>query len=86
MWFFRRTESIICIDCVKRKKYARSQRGEKYRNTIKRRKTNWIGSTLFRISLLKYIIEKIIEAITERMRRRGRRRKQLLNDLRENRR
>jgi hypothetical protein len=54
--------------------------------TIKRRKANWIGHILRRNCLLKHVIEGKVEGRIEMTRRRGRRRKQLLDDLKENRR
>jgi hypothetical protein len=55
-------------------------------HTIKRRKANWVGHILRRNCLLKHVIEGKIEGRIEMMGRRGRRRKQLLDDLKENRR
>jgi hypothetical protein len=52
-------------------------------NTIKSRKANWIGHILRRNCLLKHVIERKLEGRIEMI---GRRRKQLLDDLKENRR
>jgi hypothetical protein len=53
--------------------------------TIKRRKTNWIGYILHMNCLLKHIIEGMIEQMIEVTGRQGRRCKQLLDDLQEKR-
>jgi hypothetical protein len=50
-------------------------------HTIKRIKDNWIGHTLRRNCLLKYVIEGKLEGRIEMTEKRGRRRKQLLEDL-----
>jgi hypothetical protein len=55
-------------------------------HTTKRRKANWIGHIWSRNCLLKHVIEGKLEGRTEMTGRRERRRKQLLDDLRENRR
>jgi hypothetical protein len=55
-------------------------------HTIKRGKVNWIGHILRRKSLLKHVIEGKLEGRIEMTGIRGRRRKQLLDDLKENRR
>jgi hypothetical protein len=55
-------------------------------HTIKRRKANWIGHTLRRNCLLKYVNEGKLEGRIEMTGRRGRRRRQLLDDLKEKRR
>jgi hypothetical protein len=55
-------------------------------HTIKRRKANWIGHILCRKCLLKHVIEGKIEGRIEVMGSGGRRRKQLLDDLKEQRR
>jgi hypothetical protein len=55
-------------------------------HTIKRRKANWIGHILHRNCLLKHVIEGKLEGRIEMTGRRGRRRKQLLDDLKENKR
>ena len=49
--------------------------------TIKRRKTNWIGHILPENCLLKCVIEGKIEGRIEVTGRRGRRRKRLLDDF-----
>jgi tRNA pseudouridine-54 N-methylase len=54
-------------------------------HTIKRRKAKFIGHTLRRNCLLKYVIEGKIEGIREVTGRRRKRRKQLLDDLNEKR-
>jgi hypothetical protein len=62
------------------------QRVKEERNTvqtIKRRKTNWIGHILLSIYLLQHVIEGNIEGRIEVTERRGRRCKQLLDDLKE---
>jgi hypothetical protein len=53
---------------------------------IKRRRAKWIGHILRRNCLLKHVIEGNLEGRREMTGRRGRRRKQLLDDLKENRR
>ena len=53
------------------------------KQTIKRRKENWIGHGLGRNRLLKHGSERKVEGRIEVTGRRGRRRKQLLNDLKE---
>jgi hypothetical protein len=55
-------------------------------HAIKRRKAKWIGHILCRSCLLKHVIEGKLERRIEMTGRRGRRRKQLLDDLKENRR
>jgi hypothetical protein len=55
-------------------------------HTIKKRKANWIGHILRRNCLLKHVIEGKLEGRIEMAKIRGRRRKQLLDDLKENRR
>jgi hypothetical protein len=55
-------------------------------HTIKRRKANWIGHILRKNCLLKHVIEGKLEGMIEMTERRGRRHKQLLDDLKENRR
>ena len=47
------------------------------KNTVSRRKDNWIGHILHRNCLLKHIIQGRMEVT----KRRGRRRKRLLNDF-----
>jgi hypothetical protein len=53
--------------------------------TIKRRKTNWIGHILRNNCLIQHVIKGKIGERTEVMGRRGRRRKQLLDSLKEKR-
>jgi hypothetical protein len=55
-------------------------------HTIKRRKANWIGHILRRNCLLKHVIEGKLDGRIEMTGRRGRRRKELLDDLKEERR
>ena len=55
------------------------------RNTIKRRKANWIGHIVHRNCLLKHLIESKIEGRIEVTGRRGRRHKQILDDLKKTR-
>jgi hypothetical protein len=55
-------------------------------NTIKRREANLIGHILRRNSLLKHVIEGKLEGRIEMIGRRGRRSKQLLDDLKKERR
>jgi hypothetical protein len=55
-------------------------------HTIKRRKANWIGHILRRNCFLEHVIEGQLEGRLEMMGRRGRRSKQLLGDLKEERR
>jgi len=62
------------------------QRVKEERNilqTIKRRKTKWIGNILCRSFHLKHVIGRKIEGRTEVTARRGRSRKLLLYDLNE---
>jgi hypothetical protein len=54
-------------------------------HTIKRRKAIWIGHILRRNCLLKHVIEGKLEGMIQMTGRRGRRCKQLLDDLKENR-
>jgi len=57
---------------------------ESMRDTIKKRKANWIGHILRRNCRLKYVIGGKIEGSIEMTGWRGRRRKQLLDVLKEN--
>jgi hypothetical protein len=52
---------------------------------ISKRKVNWIGHTLSRNYLLRYVIEENIKEGREVTGGRGRRRRKLLNDLKERR-
>jgi hypothetical protein len=52
---------------------------------IKIRKENWIGHTLYRSCLLKYVNRGEMEGRGEKTGRRGRRSKKLLDDLEEKR-
>jgi len=54
-------------------------------HAIKRRKVNWIGQTVSRNCLLKYVIEEKLEGRIQVTGRRGRRRKYVLNDSKEKR-
>jgi hypothetical protein len=58
MWCWRRIEKIRCTDLVRNEEAL--QRVKEQRNilqTIKRRKSNWIGQILGRNCLLKHVIE-----------------------------
>jgi len=54
--------------------------------TVQMRKANWIGHILSRNCLIKHVIEGKIEGRMEVTERREKRRRQLLDDLKENRR
>jgi hypothetical protein len=87
MWCWRRMEKISWTDRVRNEEVL--QRVKEERNilhTIKRRKANWIGHILRRNCLLKHVIEGKLEGRIEITGRRERRRKQLLDDLKEQRR
>jgi hypothetical protein len=79
MWRWRRIEKISRTDRVRNEEVL--QRVKVERNilqTIKRRKSNWIGHSLRRNCLLKHVVEGKTEGRIEVTGRRGRRRKQLL--------
>jgi hypothetical protein len=81
MWCWRRMEKISWTDRVKNVVLQRVKEERNILQTIKRWKANWIGHILRRIYLLKHIIEAKIEGSLEVTLGRGRRRKQLLDDL-----
>jgi len=86
MWCWRRMEKFSWISHVRNEEVL--QRVKEERNimqTIRRRKTNWIGHILRRNCLLKHVIERKIEGMKEVTGRRGRRRKQLRNERKEKR-
>jgi hypothetical protein len=83
MWYWRRME-ISWTGRVRNEEVL--QRVSEERNilqTVKWRKTKWIGHILRRNCLLKHVIEGKIEGRIDGMARRGRRCKQLLDDLNE---
>jgi hypothetical protein len=87
MWCWRRMEKISWTDRVRNEEVLHRVKEERnIVHTIKRRKANWIGHILRRNCLLKHVIEGKIEGRIEMTGRRGRRRKQLLDDLKGNRR
>jgi hypothetical protein len=87
MWCWRRMEKISWTDCVRNEVLYYTVKEEwNILHTIKRRKINWICHVLLRNCLLKHVIEGKLEGRTEMRGRRGRRRKQLLDDLKEERR
>jgi hypothetical protein len=74
MWCWRRLEKISGVNRVRNEEVL--QRVKEDRNilqTIKRRKTKWIGHILCRSCHLKHVIERKIEGRTEVRGRRGRR-------------
>jgi hypothetical protein len=82
-------EKISWTDRVRNEEVLHTSRVKEERNilhTIKRRKANWIDHILRRNCLLKHVIEGKVEGRIETTGRRWRRRKQLLDDLKENRR
>jgi hypothetical protein len=86
MWCWRRNE-ISWTDRVRNGDVLQSAKEERnILHTIKQRKDNWIDHILRRNCLLKHVIVWKIEGRIEMMGRRGKRRKQLLDDLKENRR
>jgi hypothetical protein len=86
MWCWGRMEKISWIERVRNEVLHRVKGDRNILNTIKRRKSNWIGHILRRSCLLKHVIEGKLEGRIEMMGRRGRRHKQLLDDVKENRR
>jgi hypothetical protein len=87
MWCWRRMEKISWTDCVRNEEVLHRVKEERnILHTIKRRQANWIGYILRRNCLLKLVIEGKLEGRIEMTGRRGRRPKQLLDDLKENRR
>jgi hypothetical protein len=79
-------EGQLDRSCDKWRSIARSQGGKEYLNTIERRRADRIGHILRRNCLLKHVIEGKLGGRIEMTGRRGRRRKQLLDDLKEERR
>jgi hypothetical protein len=59
MWSWRRMEKISWTDRVRNEEVL--QRVKEKRNTIKRRKANWIGHILRRNCLLKHVIEGTLD-------------------------
>jgi len=79
----RRAKGIIFTNRVKNEKVlGRDKRKRNILHTIKRRRANLIGYSFSRNSLLKHVTEGKKKV----RKRRGRRRKQLLDDVKENRR
>jgi hypothetical protein len=85
MWCWRRMEKISWTDRVRIEVLHRVKEERNIRHTIKRRKANWISHILRGNCLLKHVIEGKLEGRIEMTGRRGRRRKQLLDDVKENR-
>jgi hypothetical protein len=79
-------EDQLDRSCGKWRNMAKSEGEESVLHTITRRKGNWIGHILHGNCLLKHVIGGKIEGRMEVTGKRGRRRKQLLDDLKENRR
>jgi hypothetical protein len=87
MWFWRRMEKLSWTDSLRNAEVLHRVKEEKSSlHTLKRRKANWIGHILRRNCFLKYMIEGKLEGRIEMTRIRGRRSKQLLDDLKEERR
>jgi hypothetical protein len=63
MWCWRRVEKISWTDHVRNEEVLHRVKEE--RNTIKRRKANWIGHVLCRNCLLKHVIEGKLEGRIE---------------------
>jgi hypothetical protein len=80
MWCWKRMDKISWTDHVISEVLKRVK-GRSILQTVRRRKTNWIGHILRRNCFLKRVIEGKIEGRIEAKRRRGRRRKQLLQHL-----
>jgi hypothetical protein len=86
MWCWRRME-ISWTDRVRNEEVLHRVKEERnIVHTIKRRKGNWIGHNLRRNCFLKHVIEGKLEGRTEMTGRGGKRRKQLVDDLKEQRR
>jgi hypothetical protein len=85
MWCWRRMEKISWTERNEEVLH-RVKEERNIVHTIQRKKANWIGHILRRNCLLKHVIEGKLEGRVEMTGRRGRRRKQLLDDLKENRR
>jgi hypothetical protein len=85
MWCWRRMEKISWTDRARNEVLHRVREERNIRQTIKRRKAEWIGQFLRGNCLLKHFIEGKIEGRIEVTGRRGRS-KQLLNDVKEERR
>jgi hypothetical protein len=84
---WRRMEKISWTDRVRNGKVLYRVKEERnILHTIQRRKANWIGHILRRNCLLKHVIEGRLDGRIEMTGRRGRRSKQLLDDLKEERR
>jgi hypothetical protein len=76
----------VCLHCCVEEVLHRVKEKRNILQTIKRRKASWIGHILRRNCLLRHVIEGKFEGKIEMMGRCGRRCKQLLDDLKENRR
>jgi hypothetical protein len=84
MWCWRRMEKISWTDRVRNEFVLHRVKEERnILHTTKRRKANWIGHILRRNCFLKHVIEGKLERRIETTGRRGRTRKQLLDDLKE---
>jgi hypothetical protein len=82
-WYWRRMEKIRWSDRVRNGDVFHRDKVERNMlHKIKRRQANWIGDTLHRNCLLKHVIERKIDCTG----RRGRRHKQLLDELKKNKR
>jgi hypothetical protein len=79
-------EDQLDRSCGKWRSITQSQGGEKYLTYNKKKKANWIGHILRRNCLLKHAIEGKLEGRIEMTGRRGRRSKQLLDDIKWNKR
>jgi hypothetical protein len=87
MWCWRRMEKVSWTDHVRNEEVLHRVMEERnILHTMKIRKANWIGHILRRNCLLKHVSEGKLEGRIEMTGRRGRRRKQLLDDLKEERR
>ena len=87
MWCCRRMEKISWTDLVRTEEVLHRVSKEKnIIHKIKRRKANWIGHIQRWNCPLNYVIEGKIEGRIEVMGRRTIKRKQLLDDLKENKR
>jgi hypothetical protein len=87
MWFWRRMEKISRTDRVRNEDILNRVKNERnILHEITRGKATWIGHILRRNRILKHVIEGKLEGRTDMTGRRGKRHKQVLDDLKENRR
>jgi hypothetical protein len=86
MWCWRRREKISWTDRVRNEVLLRVKVERNIIHTIKRGKNNSIGHIFCKNCLLKHVTEGKIERRIEVKGGRGRRSKELLNDIKENRR